>query len=285
MKHKKWTYVRKAWTVAAAFALLGAFLWSQNKWLCVTRITVQADVREGMRIVHLSDHHGAWFGLRQQWLGAAVDAQQPDVIVMTGDFIDARVDERASGVLLNLLTQIAPVYCVTGNHEYYEKVDGRAAYDGLLAAMEQSGAILLRGETVHLTDEISLTGADDPDFLLDMEEPPEHADYIKTLGQGLQGYSILLMHRPELFDDAAEAGFDLTLSGHAHGGQIRLPFVGGLYAHNQGFLPKYTAGLYTHESGAQMIVNRGLGSSSFPQRIFNRPEVTVIDIGPQASAK
>lgn len=281
MKHKKWSYVRKAWTVTVVFALLGAFLWSQNKWLCVTHLTVEADVSEGLRIVHMSDHHGAWFGLRQQWLGAVVDRQQPDVIVMTGDFIDFRGDERASRVLLRLLTQIAPVYCVTGNHEKYEKDAERGVYEGWLDGIEESGARLLRGETVSLTDEISLTGADDIAF---QDDPEAYPEYLAGLGGQAQGYSILLMHRPERFDDAAAAGFDLTLSGHVHGGQIRLPFIGGLYAPGQGFLPEYTAGLYDHESGAQMIVNRGLGSSGFPQRIFNRPEVTVIDIVPEVQA-
>lgn len=278
MKRKKWTYLQKAWTAALLFVLLGAFLWCQNNWLCVTHLTVEADAARGLRIVQLSDLHGAYFGLGQQRLGAAVARQQPDLIVMTGDFIDKRGDERATRVLLKVLTGIAPVYCVTGNHEKMEMSAGRGTYERLLEDMEKSGAHLLRGEAVSLGEGIALFGIDDLSFYSTRTEYP---GAVRELRKQAEGFSILLMHRPEMFKYAVKAGFDLVLSGHAHGGQFRLPFLGGLYAPGQGWFPEYTAGLYEDESGARLVVNRGLGSSGFPQRIFNRPEITVIDIIPK----
>lgn len=269
----------KRWAAMLAVCSLAAFLWWQNYGLQVTHTVVEAPIAEGMRMVQLSDLHSTFFGIGQERLAAAVRNQRPDVIVITGDFSDRRGDERASTVLLMELTKIAPVYCVTGNHEAAEKISGNASYDRFLQAFETSGARLLRGETVRLTDEISLTGADDVHFAGGLAK---YDEYLNALGADAEGeYRLLLAHRPEFFDKYAAAGFDLTFSGHAHGGQIRLPLIGGLYAPAQGVLPRYTSGLYEQEDGVRLFVNRGLGNSVFPQRLGNRPEVSVIDIVPE----
>ncbi len=266
----------RLWAAALILCGIAAFLWWQNSAIQVTYLTVRAPVKEGVRIVHLSDLHGKFFGLRQERLARAIRAQEPDVIVITGDYFDATCDERAAIALIEALRDIAPIYCVTGNHEWYERNADRDSYKNLRAAFEELGAQLLRGKTVWLTDEISLTGADDFRFL---GSQSAYSWYIERLGRKAEGeYRILLAHQPNLFRDYVRAGFDLTLSGHAHGGQIRLPFIGGLFSSGEGFLPKYTSGLYEAGNGSQLIVSRGLGNSVFVPRLFNRPEVGVIDI-------
>ncbi len=264
--------------VLALMAGAAAFLWWQNHGLCVRELTVRARVREEVRMLHLSDLHGEWFGHGQSRMTAAARALRPDVIVMTGDFIDQRHDERAAAALLRELAKIAPVYCVTGNHEGMEQEAGNLAYERLLTAMEQPGVRLLRGETVELKDGVTLAGADDVSLAGGMEAYPQ---YIRDLSGTGKGYRILLAHRPELFDMYTAAGFDLTLAGHAHGGQIRLPIVGGLFAPGQGVLPEYTSGLYEQDNGARMVVSRGLGNSDFPVRLLNRPDVTLVVLKPE----
>lgn len=261
-------------------ALLGVFLWWNNCALSISEVEIPAGVEEGVRILHLSDLHGAWFGKDQSRIVRYAGEIGPDVIAITGDFIDARHDERAAISLIERLSWIAPVYCVTGNHEKLERRAGTGTYERLIDAVgEMENARFLRGETVHLNQEIELTGADDIPFAGGMSG---YGSYIGRLSDEAEGeYRILLAHRPEMVEFYSEAGFDLTLSGHAHGGQIRLPVLGGLIAPGQGILPEYDSGLYTDEDGRMMYVNRGLGNSVFPLRLFNRPEMTVIDIVPE----
>ena len=244
----------------------------------ITRQSVAAGVKKGLRILHLSDLHGTWFGEGQEEIVRLSAQSRPDIVAITGDFIDRTCDEQASVRLVERLAEIAPVYCVTGNHEEREMAAGAASYGRLIEAMGRiANARLLRGETVCLTDEITLTGADDYDFIGGREAYPA---YLKRLSAEPHGrYRILLAHRPEMFDCYAEAGFDLTLSGHAHGGQIRLPLVGGLFAPGQGIFPRLTSGIYVHANGKRMFVSRGLGNSVPVPRLFNRPEMTVIEIG------
>ena len=102
-------------------------------------------------------------------------------------------------------------------------------------------------------------------------------DTLKKLIEGEDNYTILLAHRPDFFDEYVKSGSDLVLSGHAHGGQFRLPFVGGLYAPGQGFLPEYDSGIYT-EGSTSMIVSRGIGNSAFPIRFNNRPEIILVEL-------
>lgn len=258
-------------------ALLGVFVWWNNCALSISRVEIRAGVEEEMRILHLSDLHGARFGWEQGRITEYAEELAPDVIVLTGDFVDAQHDERAALVLIERLALIAPVYCVTGNHEELERRAGTGTYERLLEAVEgMENASFLRGETILLEGGISLTGADDIPFSGGMSGYPA---YIEGLGEKAEGaFRVLLAHRPEMFEAYAGAGFDLTLTGHAHGGQIRLPTLCGLAAPGQGILPEYDAGLFEYENGEMMYVNRGLGNSVFPIRVFNRPEMTLIEI-------
>ena len=175
--------------------------------------------------------------------------------------------------------KIAPVYYVTGNHEA-----SLSQYDELKIELKTIGVIVLEDEAVQLkhdTEEITLIGLSDPDFTIkgDIfgEVPAMVSTKLNNLADDENSYTILLSHRPELFESYVHCNIDLVLSGHAHGGQFRLPFIGGLIAPNQGLFPQYDAGLYTSGS-TNMIVSRGLGNSIIPIRFNNRPEVVVIEL-------
>jgi predicted MPP superfamily phosphohydrolase len=261
----------------AAVLLLGVFLWWNNSALTLSEIRLEAPVKREIRILHLSDLHGAWFGKDQCRIAAAAEGFAPDVIVITGDSIDEMHDSEAAYSLIRRMADIAPTYCVTGNHEELVRRSGSGAYETLIEVIENTeNAHLLRGKTVYISETVTLTGAEDVPFAGGLSG---YGEYISRLGgQKGEAFSVLLAHRPEMVQYYAAAGFDLTLSGHAHGGQIRLPFVGGLFAPGQGVLPEYDAGLYEAENGTKIYVSRGLGNSIFPFRLFNRPEIAVIDI-------
>lgn len=232
----------------------------------------------GYRIVHLSDFHNKNFGSR---LSGKIEELSPDIIVVTGDIIDFySTNVSIAAEFIESIRSIAPIYYVTGNHESRMPEE----YESLRTEMESMGVCVLDSRSAVIEKngaEICLAGIDDPNFfgseILGENEIlfNEMLDSLKK--QAGERVGILLSHRPEKLDAYAECGFDLVFSGHAHGGQVRLPFVGGLFAPAQGFFPEYTQGIY--ESGnTQMIVSRGLGNSLFPLRIFNRPEIVVCDL-------
>ena len=205
---------------------------------------------------------------------------EPDIIVMTGDLIDAnRTDIDLTLRFAEGAVGIAPVYYVTGNHE-----GAVMEYWILREGMAASGVNILSDRVCRLTrggDMLLLAGLDDPNFATREEIsegfPAMIQNKLARLTGGSDEYTVLLAHRPEYIDSYAAGGADLVLSGHAHGGQIRLPFIGGLAAPGQGLFPKYDAGLYT-VGGSDMIVSRGLGNSLFPLRVNNRPEIVMITL-------
>lgn len=228
---------------------------------------------DSFRIVHISDLHNAVFGKDNNKLLKKIKNAQPDIIAVTGDIVDSRRTNTAVSLdfLKNALS-LAPVYYVTGNHEF--RISQSKSFVG---EIKKLGVTVLENESLCLNkgkDRIELYGIDDPYFYgeyMTDEEPYIVAHKLEELGIS-NGFSILLSHRPEFFDIYTECGFDLVLSGHAHGGQFRLPFVGGLIAPGQGFFPEYDSGLY-EKGGTKMIVSRGLGNSIIPLRLFNRPEI------------
>lgn len=254
-----------------------AYIYIQNNWLQVTKLAVGIENLpvdfEGFKILHLADLHGKWFGAEQGKIIAKVKSKEPDVIVFTGDLIDASACEAAPGLnLLSGLTDFAPVYFVTGNHEWWS-----GCYrDSLKPDILNTGVEILSDSFVllrHNSGEIILTGVDDPD-----KKRANGADFSFVLdnlaaGTPEDSVKILLTHRPERFKDYHS--FDLVFAGHTHGGQIRLPFIGGLAAPHQGFFPRYTAGLYEVEE-TKMVVTRGLGNSIIPVRINNRPDIVSV---------
>ena len=218
---------------------------------------------DGFRIAQVSDLHNAEF-----WTDVvdALGEEKPDLIVLTGDLIDSgSTDVEAALAFAEQAAKIAPTYFVSGNHEAWSPGHWEVLREGL----KQTGVILLENETVRLErngEFLTLVGLSDPAF-------GSHPERL-TAGEG---YTILLSHRPELFGLYAAYGVDLVFSGHAHGGQFRIPFVGGLIAPDQGLFPEYDAGLF-EEDGTAMLVSRGVGNSIIPLRINNRPEVIVAEL-------
>lgn len=234
---------------------------------------------EGYRIAHVSDLHNTQIGEDNEKLLSMLREADPDMIAITGDLIDSRnTNVEIALRFVREAMKIAPCYYVTGNHEAR-----KSEYDELKIGMVSAGVIILEDEQTEINidgDAISLIGVNDPsfqtDYLFGDSEVIINAKLTELHTDG-SGFAILLSHRPELFSTYADHDIDLVLSGHAHGGQFRLPFVGGIVAPNQGFFPDYDAGIYT-DRNTNMMVSRGIGNSIFPFRINNRPEVILIEL-------
>ncbi len=250
----------------------GGFIYIDNHTLSVTHITLETEkIEEQIKIVHLSDLHNDTFGKDNQRLIEKVKDQNPDIIVFTGDLV-TRSDTKYDTMVETLsgLGQIKPVYYVAGNHEHdfiYESA--------LYAELKRQGIKVLNNETDRITVKnttLSIQGLD----LFEMEQGK--AEKILTSFEKEPYYKLVLSHYPENFDDLySNYTVDLVMSGHAHGGQIILPFFGGVYSPGQGLHPKYYGGLYKKNS-VNMVVSRGLGNSLIIPRVFNPPDIVVISL-------
>ena len=239
-------------------------------------------------IAFVSDLHSCRYGDGMGELIEAIDRQSPDLILLGGDIFD---DDLPDDNTLDFLKGVAgryPCYYVTGNHEYWAGADGFAAQ---MAALEALGVVRLSGEMAAVEINgvrLNLCGVDDPyawtvPFDAAASAWQSFRDQLRAVSELPRegAYTILLTHRPELFDLYCASGFDLVLAGHAHGGQWRLPgLLNGLYAPNQGWLPPYAGGLY-EKNGTVMIVGRGLAreSTRLP-RFYNRPEMVILHLSP-----
>lgn len=266
--------------------LLALIIWTAwgNTALMVNSFTVSSDRIpagfSGYRIAQVSDLHNAEFGTGNTKLLQAIFESTPNIIVITGDLIDMNHTNMDTALeFAKNAVQIAPVYYVNGNHEA-----ALSQYDELKAGLKSVGVTVLEDETINLEHNggtITLVGLSDPNFTIrnDVfdETPAMVSTILNDLMENENGYTILLSHRPELFETYVSCGVDLVLSGHAHGGQFRLPLIGGLVAPNQGFFPKYDAGLYT-DNDTNMVVSRGIGNSIIQVRFNNRPEVVLIEL-------
>ena len=266
-------------------ALMTIILWTAwgNTALELNTYTVSSnelpDAFDGYRIAHISDLHNAELGDSNEKLLSMLREAEPDIIAITGDLIDSRnTNIEVALAFAEEAMKIAPCYYVTGNHE--ARVSECAE---LKAGLEAAGVVVLENERTEIElsgEAITILGVDDPSFNTDYLFGDSASVVSNTLAEIStvdDGFTVLLSHRPELFDTYVACGMDLTLSGHAHGGQFRLPFVGGLVAPNQGLFPKYDSGLYTSGS-TNMIVSRGIGNSLLPFRFNNRPEVILIEL-------
>lgn len=235
---------------------------------------------DGYRIVQVSDLHCAEFGADNRKLVDAIAESCPDIIVITGDFLDTRYGtEEICISFAGSAANIAPTYYISGNHDPYTD-----DYTAFTAKLENAGVTVLENETITLysgNSSVSLMGIDDPILLKKntsgVDSSSRISQALDTISDSTEGYTILLAHHPEFVNVYAEYGISLVFSGHAHGGQFRFPVVGGLYAPGQGVLPEYDAGVYTVD-GTKMIVSRGLGNSGFPLRLNNRPELVITEL-------
>lgn len=233
----------------------------------------------GFRIAQVSDLHNTELGKDNKKLIQMLEESTPDIIAITGDLIDASdTDIEVALSFAEKAMQIAPCYYVTGNHEASASEYGQLR-DGLLAL----GVVILENQNIEIergSEVITVIGVNEPSF-----QPIEVTeDYSAMMNECLNplvaentNYKILLSHRPELFQVYVQNNIDLVLSGHAHGGQFRIPFIGGLVAPNQGILPTYDAGVYTKDQ-TNMVVSRGIGNSIIPIRFNNRPEIILIEL-------
>lgn len=284
---------------AIAIFLVAVTVWLAwgNSALMITEFTISDDeIPEGFsgfRIAQISDLHDAEFGEENEKLISLLREAEPDIIVITGDFVDRRrTDIELSLNVARMAVEIAPTYFVTGNHEAsLSEKDYKSLKEGMIDA----GVVVLEDDTVALDrggDKITLMGVNDPIFSKDRssgadEETTEDPDIDKkimdaklevlTAASDLTDYTVLLSHRPEVFEVYVDHGIDLVISGHLHGGQVRLPFIGGFYTPNQGLFPEIIEGLY-YIGDTNIVVSRGLGNSAFPIRVNNRPEIVIIEL-------
>ena len=272
----------------------GIYLWQGNNTIDVTEYVFCSDqVTEGMdqsKVVLISDLHNKRFGKDNAKLFGVIKEQKPDVIFITGDIIDGRrkgfkkTEEFVKGVI-----EIAPVYYVTGNHEFYLDDDERQR---LFCMLEQNGIIVLRDQSLEITlgtQSINLIGVDDPNEFYQRERETVEklagddatvllSKYIVPKILRLKKYNsfnLLLSHRPDFFDDYSQTGVDLVLSGHTHGGQIRARLVDMIWEAFSNKISRYVGGVWSRNT-TQMIVSRGIGNSLFPFRINNNPEVVTV---------
>lgn len=273
--------MNKQITLIFVALLVGYILYWGNNCIEVSHYSIETDKlpnnSDPIKIVHLSDLHSKWFGDGQKHLIEIIEKEQPDLIVITGDIIDSRHTRFEPALtLLNKSKDIAPTYFITGNHDV-----AIPNYRNFLSQIEDTGAIYLNNysQPIEMQDAfIHLHGVDDSNLI-------GYKNFFKNLevfstAMDTEQFNILLVHKPRFLETYATLNYDLVFSGHAHGGQIKLPGIGGLYTPGQGFLPKYTDGLIKQDD-TNLMISRGLGNSLFPIRILNNPEVVVLTIQPK----
>lgn len=266
-KAKAKSNILKLLIVIVLIALVTVFVYYNNTHLVVTEYSyTNAKLPEsidGYCIVQISDLHNANFGRDNEKLLEKIRICNPDIIVITGDMVDCSGHTNIPIALsfATAATDICPVYYITGNHEYYLSEEQRNTF---LSGLEASGVIILNSESIELIEGVRLIGLDDNDLFHDF------SNLVAT-----DEFNIVLAHEPQRIKNYASSNADLVFSGHAHGGQIRLPIIGGLAAPDQGLNPEYSEGLI-HYNNTDMIISRGLGNSAFPFRIFNYPEIVCV---------
>lgn len=269
---------RARWLLPAAALLLGLG-WYGNKTIETSTYTISSAqlpaAFSGFRIVQISDLHGAQFGAAQSRLLDAVRESAPDLIALTGDLADSYAPDDGLAALLRALGAIAPVYYVTGNHEW---VMPRAQRSALFSALAACGVVRLENEYRILTRgeaRIVLAGVDDPNGPLERKSAAQLLREVRA-AEGEDAYVVLLAHRNDQLPLWAGLGVDVVLCGHAHGGVVRLPLLGPVFGTHYELFPDDAEGLY-HEGATTQLVSRGLGQSRrIPFRVLNRPELPLV---------
>lgn len=270
---------------ALFLALLVCFLcyFGSMQWLSVKRLKLDfeslPDGFAGYKILHISDLHSNHKSDMNVDIWREIEMLEFDVAMITGDVVVGGFDEiLAHGEEIKRLAERVPVYFVDGNHE-------KKIYDRVKEYLESLGVTVLGNESVKLErngDEITLIGTRDYQYL----EKNDFEGNISVISEmtAVEGFKIVLQHEPQLFDLLNKTDELLMLCGHTHGGQVRFPLLPTLYAPGQGFLPKYSNGLYT-EGKAVMYVSKGIGTTVFPIRFYNRPEIAVIELEKRVSGQ
>ena len=267
--------IRRLLALLALFALAAGLVYWQNFTLQVEPVELFFESLppqfDGLRVAELSDLHGRSFGKNNVRLLRTLQKARPDMICICGDLFDEKTDLTMLEPLLTGLTDIAPVYYVTGNHEWQVK-NLREILQKMRAwgvtVLENEGRVLSRGGA-----EMVVAGVHDPCGPYDMKTP---AALVREL-RSAQGNDFILMlsHRNDELTMWSQLGVQLVLSGHCHGGVVRLPFVGGVFGTRRELFPEYDAGVY-RQDGTTLFVSRGLGYTNVHFRLFNRPHVPIM---------
>ena len=279
---------KKTLTIVIAFIVLcltlGTLIVYDNFKLDITEYNLENDnLPESfneLKIIHLSDLHNTEFGKDNEKLLRIIKEQEPDAVFVTGDTIDGFYTNIQIPInLFKEILKICDVYFVVGNHESRVNTNIHTEF---IDTLSEIGVIVLKDDSAYIEkdgERIQVIGLKDAsDYKIDYSE-----DYTEKITETINilddknTFSILLSHHPELFPEYKNTDIDLVFSGHAHGGQFRLPFIGGIIAPEQGLFPEYDAGVFT-ENNTTMVVSRGLGNSIIPVRINNSPEVVVFTL-------
>jgi hypothetical protein len=278
-KREEFIMKKKLTKLLVFLLILAAFVWTQNEWIQITNLSYQSkelpEAFDGFRILQISDLHNHRFGSNQERLLKSIKAISPDLIVVTGDLIDRRRYnlEPIQELLANFPD--LPTYSVSGNHEIWS-----GNYPEVKALIETNGWHALDNQSAIISrdnDSIQIIGLMDPASRDQGDIQANVTQNLNALSIQSGKFTILLSHRPNPFEIYANYPIDLVFSGHAHGGQFRLPFLGGFIAPDQGLFPEYTEGMHTLNQ-TTMVVSRGLGNSIIPLRVFNRPELVVVTL-------
>ncbi len=278
-KREEFIMKKKLIKILIFLLILAAFVWTQNEWIQITNLSYQSkelpEAFDGFRILQISDLHNHQFGSNQERLLKSIKAISPDLIVVTGDLIDRRRYnlEPIQELLANFPD--LPTYSVSGNHEIWS-----GNYPEVKALIETNGWHALDNQSAIISrdnDSIQIIGLMDPASRDQGDIQANVTQNLNALSIQSDKFTILLSHRPNPFETYANYSIDLVFSGHAHGGQFRLPFLGGFIAPDQGLFPEYTEGMHTLNQ-TTMVVSRGLGNSIIPLRVFNRPELVVVTL-------
>ena len=268
---------KKHWWILPVLAILVALaLIALDERLILRTYTVASPkLTAEVRLAVVTDFHSSD---NADDVVAMVASCAPDAVLMVGDMFDDDTQNRPTERTLSLMRQLSaqyPCYYVSGNHEA-----GTGEMDALYQQTEEAGVTVLRMSSGVLTvrgQRIALCGIPDP-YEMVFSGAPDTEEQLRQAMENVDSadFTVLLAHRPELLAKYAQFPFDLVVSGHAHGGQVRIPGVlNGLYAPNQGWFPKLAGGAYTQD-GTTLIVSRGLAVRTRLPRIFNRPEVVLV---------
>lgn len=264
--------------LSIAAGILSAYILWDNLRISVTRYNIEYKNLprsfDGFKIVQISDLHSARFGKHQSRLVELIRKEAPDMIAITGDLVgDSDMDSAIE--LLRHITKISSCFYVSGNHEFRT---GKY-YSVIRPALLRLGVKVLDDISVQITknnEHISLIGLNDPSFERFGSKTAVTGSKLKNLESG--DFTILLSHRPELAEVYSAYNISLALTGHAHGGQFRIPFIKrGVYAPQQGILPKYTSGI-VDINNTKTIISRGLGTQTVIPRFNNPPELVVVQL-------
>ena len=262
--------------------LVIVYLYFECTFLKIDRYKIISDklprAFNGYKIAHISDFHNTKSVYLKKQILKSLQSDKPDILVITGDLIDSRRTNMK--ISLDFIKQIKniPIYYVAGNHESRIK-----EYKIFKEKLRKLKVMVLENEKIQLMKEdstIDLIGLQDPSFETSENNTKEMKVIVNNYLQNLttkEKFEILLIHRPELLEIYAKNNTDLVFCGHAHGGQVVIPFVGPIIAPNQGFFPKLTSGVH-HKKNTNLVISRGIGNSLCPIRINNKPELIYVTL-------